>query len=331
MPPRSNLFQRLIRDLHAQLASNCSIIESAMLIDRLSGDAREVDIVLRSVVGGYELVVSIECRDRSRPATIEWVEQMIEKHNSLPTNKLILVSRTGFTQTAKAKADRHGVETYTLEEAGHVDWTKLVDDWSELRFEGMDLNFDIFALVQWPDKLVLQGLNRTFRFVTPNGEQSTNVDGILDYLLLYSDLEAKLSAERQVTPTAFVFGLEFAPRVTIVAEGEDTGRIVHLLVFEGRYERNSAEMNTTRAAYRCSQIAFSNANVSGIDVTLTIVEGQQAASTARLSLDRPDGRRVTIALEDPKRGLSPTTAEIMHALFAGDVSKIISTSTAGDE
>jgi hypothetical protein len=47
---------------------------------------------------------------------------MHSKHLTLPTDKLILVSRSGFYEPALTKARFYGIETITLEEALETDW-----------------------------------------------------------------------------------------------------------------------------------------------------------------------------------------------------------------
>ncbi len=69
------------------------------------------------------MVTSVECNARARRATIEWVEQMIKKHESLPTDKLVLVSKAGFTKSALGKAKALNVDALTISEASATDWT----------------------------------------------------------------------------------------------------------------------------------------------------------------------------------------------------------------
>src|SRR3712207_6485571 len=110
MPRRSNEFQRLIYLLHRQLHHRATVNESAMLPDRLGGDAQEVDVLIEEPVGQIRMLIGVECRDRSRPATVEWVQEMRGKHQHR-TDKLVLVSRSGFTRTALREAQRYGIET----------------------------------------------------------------------------------------------------------------------------------------------------------------------------------------------------------------------------
>jgi hypothetical protein len=125
MPKRSNNFQRLIYLIHHQLANDAVVTESKFLRDSAAEAEREVDIVIETTVGEYSLTISIECRDRGRVADIEWVEQMIAKHHTLPTNKLILISSSGFTKRAAKKAQAQGVQTLSLSQAAQANWNVL--------------------------------------------------------------------------------------------------------------------------------------------------------------------------------------------------------------
>ena len=76
-----------------------------MLRNRLTGESREVDVVLRSKAGpGYEVIIGIEAAARTRKAAVDWVEAMIAKHQNLPTNKVVLVAEKGFSDQARMLA-----------------------------------------------------------------------------------------------------------------------------------------------------------------------------------------------------------------------------------
>lgn len=119
MPRRSNEFQRLIRLLESHLyRGNQSVVveESAMLIDSHTGLEREVDVVIRFLSQGTPLVIGIECRDQQRKADVPWVEGQFSKHTSLPTSRLLLASRCGFTKSALQKAAALGLQTIDYSE-----------------------------------------------------------------------------------------------------------------------------------------------------------------------------------------------------------------------
>ncbi len=126
MPKRTNDFQQLIYLIHRHLLGEATVTESKFLHDRAANINREVDIVIELQAGEYPVIIGIECQGRGRVADVEWVEQMAVKHATLPTNKLILVSQSGFTPSAHNKAEMYGIETMTLSQAVRSDWKGLV-------------------------------------------------------------------------------------------------------------------------------------------------------------------------------------------------------------
>ena len=78
-------------------ASGAVVSESASLVDRVTGQSREVDVLIACEVAGHRLLVGVECRGRTRRDDVGWVEEMRAKHDDLPIDRLILVSASGFT------------------------------------------------------------------------------------------------------------------------------------------------------------------------------------------------------------------------------------------
>ena len=119
MPQRSTEFQKLVYLVRTHSAAGSTVTESKMLIDSKTGEEREVDIYIESNVDGIPVNISVECTETDRPAGSEWVERMKSKHEDLPTDVLVLVSRSGFYKPAidKAKAYRkHVIALETLDE-----------------------------------------------------------------------------------------------------------------------------------------------------------------------------------------------------------------------
>ena len=145
MPKRSNAFQNLLHVIYRQLAGDAIVTESRMLIDRVTGEQREVDIVVESNLASHGITIGVECMAKNRRACVEWVERMRGKHKDLPTDKLILVSQSGFYKTALRKAQFYRIETMSLGDAMKTDWTKTVRRSSEMTFEYYD-NKAIYSL-----------------------------------------------------------------------------------------------------------------------------------------------------------------------------------------
>ena len=125
MPQRSNAFQRLAFLVHRSLEPEWSVTESDMLSDLYTGTPREVDITAKRLVANHQLILSIECRDHRRAADVSWVEQMHAKHQLLPTSKLALWSRSGFTREAAEKAKLLKIDTVSQAQSVQPTWARL--------------------------------------------------------------------------------------------------------------------------------------------------------------------------------------------------------------
>lgn len=125
MPKRTNTFQRLAAILHEKLGSGWRVSESELLRDAITGKLREVDVVAKSVDTHYEMVISVECRDHARRTDVTWIEAMAKKHESLPTSKLVLWSRSGFSNQALTKARALNIEALSHEDAADAPWAQI--------------------------------------------------------------------------------------------------------------------------------------------------------------------------------------------------------------
>ncbi|GAA2266557.1 hypothetical protein GCM10010149_03540 [Nonomuraea roseoviolacea subsp. roseoviolacea] len=113
MPARSNDFQAVVYFVKRHLAADATVSESAYLRDRITGQMREVDVLITAHVAGHSVQIGIEYRGRSRKDAVSWVEEMRAEHDDLPTDRLVLVSASGFSKAAAAKARHYGIEAVT--------------------------------------------------------------------------------------------------------------------------------------------------------------------------------------------------------------------------
>jgi hypothetical protein len=123
MPRRTNNFQELITTVYEQIVPDGGkVTESEMVYDKDADALREVDILVEYRYAHHDFKIAIECRDRSRKDSVEWIDGLIGKSKSLLVNKVVAVSKEGFTKTAKKKAQANDIDTLTLEEAIDTDW-----------------------------------------------------------------------------------------------------------------------------------------------------------------------------------------------------------------
>ena len=123
MPKRSNDFQSLIKFIYDRITpEGGKVTESAMVYDKDAKTLREVDILIEQKVSGHKIKIAVECRDRSRKDTVEWIDALIGKTSSLDVDKVVAVSKKGFAKTAIKKAESHGIDTLSIEEASEKEW-----------------------------------------------------------------------------------------------------------------------------------------------------------------------------------------------------------------
>lgn len=134
MPKRTNNFQKLIYLIHQKIGNEAVVTESKILIDKVTQEKREIDIVIEFDKSGYQMIISIECIDHKRKADVTWVEKMISKHANLTTNKLILVSNSGFTNNALRKCEFYNIESLSFESATKIDWEARLNNLTALKY-----------------------------------------------------------------------------------------------------------------------------------------------------------------------------------------------------
>jgi hypothetical protein len=117
MPKRSNAFQAMVRAVREHYAGQAVQVTESKVFHDVDGREREVDIVVEGVLAGERIVLSYEVSDRGRRRDVTYVEGLIKKHETLPTHRLILVSRSGFTAGALRAVEREAgrVAAITME------------------------------------------------------------------------------------------------------------------------------------------------------------------------------------------------------------------------
>lgn len=138
MPKRTNEFQQLVYLIQRQLEGTGKVTESKLLTDSVTQKPVEVDIVVETTVNGVPLTVGLECNAEKRKASIEWVREMLGKHNTLPITTTVLVSKRGFSKDAIALATRMGLVPLTLSEATDQNWREYVESLSQLKMAAFE-------------------------------------------------------------------------------------------------------------------------------------------------------------------------------------------------
>lgn len=127
-PKKSREFELLTSRIEGALAPTGARIKSPDRIkDKITGQFREVDVSIRYTVGSVELLITIECRDRSRIQDVTWIEQIATKRAHIGADRTIAVSSTGFTGAAIRAANAHGISIRLISEITDEDLRSLID------------------------------------------------------------------------------------------------------------------------------------------------------------------------------------------------------------
>ena len=258
------------------------------MTDRLTGERREVDIVIEHILAGHNLLVSVECIDQTRKATVEWVERMAGKHEHLPTDKLVLVSRSGFWSTALYAAKQRGIDTLSITEASAADWN-IVINLEELEVRHQRLYpTDFHVLVPDDAAPLVAGLTVRDLRVRPKGADSfLPMSHLVELALASPDVRRLVdeasSADEWRQPL-------IVPNVCVLTPGgsEIEGALVGFTV---RYAESLAHIQLEYGSLSETNIAFGSSQTTAGEVVAAVVEQQDEAHPATLVLKIVPGYR----------------------------------------
>ena len=105
MKTGSREFEQLVARIQQQLAPDADVLHDVRLEGRATKRKRQVDVLVTQQVGQYEIRIVIECKDYARPVDVKGVEAFYGLLGDVGGQKGVLVCPSGFTQTAKARAE----------------------------------------------------------------------------------------------------------------------------------------------------------------------------------------------------------------------------------
>lgn len=289
MPKRSNEFQRLVLTIERLLAEDgAKITESRELVDSPTGKLREVDVVIERSDGIRSFIVSIECSAGGRPASVEWVERMWGKHAHLPTDKLILLSKKGFSAEALSKAQSLKIVTLSLQQAKRHDWKSLiplvrkVNVTSYLKPYITSVKFVLAgdsASAVSAEELNLDGDSVIFN---PDGSVAGQASNILDKAFADANLQGLLLAKAK-TDAISMFELEMPLEPGSSLQDKNGKRwLVLRFDIQAKCRKESTVAILEAGQYGTAMAAHGSAKSFGN--TVQVVAAQKQGHNARLSV-----------------------------------------------
>lgn len=130
MPKRTNPFQELVTQIQRLLAAKGAKVSTSVLLKYFGIDEeREVDILIEGQWGAKTIRLAVEANAEARPMTVEGINQYIDSYRGrcgLPVTDFIIVTKNGYTSTARQVAAANNIELLTLSEARDYEWSKFL-------------------------------------------------------------------------------------------------------------------------------------------------------------------------------------------------------------
>jgi hypothetical protein len=116
--------EKLVASLERALGGKDGVkVESPKYLpDRVTGELRELDVVITFPTTHHEMTLAIECRDRSRKVTVNDVEAFFSKCQDTKAHKGVIVSPKGFSKPALSKAKNCGIACLSLLQVESFNW-----------------------------------------------------------------------------------------------------------------------------------------------------------------------------------------------------------------
>jgi hypothetical protein len=138
-------FERLVTRVEEALAPmGAKVASPDKLMDRITGEFREVDASIRYKVGTTEILIILECRERKTVQDSMWIEQLATKQRDVGAAKCIAATTTGFTKGAERKAAALGIELRrirSIDSEAIENWTPQRTFFYRYEFGGFDFGY----------------------------------------------------------------------------------------------------------------------------------------------------------------------------------------------
>jgi hypothetical protein len=252
VPKRTTAFQAIVNFVREHTAApGVTVTESKELLDARTGAMREVDVVVEGDFDGEHVVTSIEVTEPSRPADWEWVDKQIKKHSTLPTNLLILVSKSGFTPNALTAVAAEGgrVQTMTpkiIEKDGeavvqsvYMDQIQLTPTLCGLIVQ--DPNGEKVPVQAGPDWIIFDAIEHPLGLAFELAREFVSIQSLVKTLMEGAHSHPERDDLKTFAVGAAIGGLEYYLRK------DDTGQLHKILAIEvqGKFGFQESDMPFT--------------------------------------------------------------------------------------
>lgn len=107
----------LLEDVVERLCSgikDAKVTKNAMVLGKVSGEMREVDVLIEGLVGIFSVKIIVEAKNYTKPVGVERVESLKSKLDDVGGDLGVIVCPSGFTRTAKALSVSNGIKLFEI-------------------------------------------------------------------------------------------------------------------------------------------------------------------------------------------------------------------------
>ena len=125
MSKQTNRFQQIVHGICQALGGTHYRVRESEFLDDACGKPNEVDIVIEDACANSTTRIVVECKDEKRPMTIDDFNSYVGRHNgkcALSADRIVMVTRNGYSERTVFRANEEGFELYTLTEEPNPNW-----------------------------------------------------------------------------------------------------------------------------------------------------------------------------------------------------------------
>ena len=113
MTRTSRELEILVARIQKQLVPDAEVLHDVRLDGRKSKRKRQIDVLVKQMIGQYEIQIVIDCKDYARPVDVKGVEAFYGLLSDVGAQKGVLVCPKGFSDAAKTRAEGWQIDLYS--------------------------------------------------------------------------------------------------------------------------------------------------------------------------------------------------------------------------
>lgn len=111
--PEWKQLEILVANIQKELAPDAEVTHNVKVKGLVTGEPRQIDVLVRQRIGQYEMIVAIDCKDYKTAVDVKGVEEFHGLIRDIGAHKGALVCPRGFSATAKKRAKSYGIDIYS--------------------------------------------------------------------------------------------------------------------------------------------------------------------------------------------------------------------------